>query len=119
MAVTRIRGADVLSDAFVRCRSYNHSWDEFAPIDMDPPPFGWRLSLRCIRCSTERHDLIDRKGAVMSRRYIYADGYQTPKGEEKPDRAFFREALFDKLRTRLASTHQISSAMEKNGKRSA
>jgi hypothetical protein len=103
----RVRGADIESDAFIRCRTYNHAWDEFFPIDMETPWIGWRLSLRCVRCQTERHDVIDFKGAMMQRRYIYPDGYQTPKGEEKKERSVFREELFEKLRDRLEKSHAI------------
>jgi hypothetical protein len=87
----------------VRCRSYGHSWDEFFPIDLNPPLYGWRLSLRCTRCATERHDNIDFKGQVMSRRYIYQEGYQ----QKGVPRVEFREALFEKLRTKLQSSGSI------------
>ena len=92
---------------FVRCRTYNHAWDEFFPIDMERPWYGWRLSLRCVRCHTERHDIYDYNQQLSQRRYIYPDGYQTPKGEEKPDRAVFREELFSRLREKLEESHSI------------
>lgn len=92
------------NEAFLRCRTYNHAWDEFAPVDMYPPTYGWRLSLRCIRCATERHDTIAfNTGKVMSRRYIYPDGY-AQKGVPK---VVFREALFQRLRTKLEKANQI------------
>lgn len=100
-ASRQLRGADVGDDAFIRCRTYSHAWDEFYPIDLAAPWYGWRLSLRCMRCQTERHDNLDFKGRIMSRRYIYAEGYQTPKGEEKPEKTFFREELFTRLRAQL------------------
>lgn len=62
-------------EVLTRCRSFGHAWDDFTPIDKRPPPFGWRLSLRCVRCTTERHDIIDRLGRVASREYVYPDGY--------------------------------------------
>lgn len=105
-ARVQVRGPDITDDAFVRCRTYNHAWDEFNPVDMDPPWYGWRLSLRCMRCTTERHDNYDFKGQVMGRRYIYPDGYQT-KGEDKPTKTEFREALFDKLRKQLEEAGAI------------
>jgi len=88
---------------YLRCRSYGHAWDEFAPIDMEAPWYGWRLSLRCLRCQTERHDNIDFKGKVMGRRYIYPDGYQQ-KGVPK---VIFREELFSKLRAKLEKSNSI------------
>jgi hypothetical protein len=111
-ARVRVRGADITDDAFIRCRSYNHSWDEFFPIDLEEPWYGWRLSLRCIRCSTERHDTIDFKGQVMSRRYIYPEGYQQ-KGEDKMDRTVFREELFSRLRGQLEKAHGIGGEVPK------
>jgi len=93
-----------LDPTHVKCRSYGHAWDEFNPIDLEAPLYGWRLSLRCTRCHTERHDNIDFKGQVMGRRYIYAEGYSI-KGA--PQRTVFREALFDTLRGKLEKAHQV------------
>jgi hypothetical protein len=92
-----------LDNTYVRCRSYGHAWDEFAPIDLAPPLYGWRLSLRCTRCGTERHDNVDFKGQVMGRRYLYVDGYMQ-KGIPK---VIFRESLFSVLRGRLEEINQI------------
>jgi hypothetical protein len=111
--VARIRGGDVIPDAFVRCRTYNHSWDEFFPIDLESPAYGWRLSLRCTRCGTERHDNIDFKGGVMGRRYIYAEGYQQRSSDVEVlrDRTVFREELFDRLRAQLEKSHNVGADM--------
>jgi hypothetical protein len=105
----KVRGGDTEYDAFVRCRTYNHAWDEFNPIDLEAPSYGWRLSLRCIRCTTERHDTIAyRSGQILSRRYIYPDGYQN-KGEDRPTKEVFREELFVRLRAQLESSHALGS----------
>jgi hypothetical protein len=93
-----------IEETYLRCRTYNHSWDEFFPIDLYPPAYGWRLSLRCIRCGSERHDIYDFKGRVMGRRYRYAEGY-SQKGA--PPRSVFREALFDKLRAKLEEINSV------------
>jgi hypothetical protein len=92
-----------LDQTYVRCRSYGHAWDEFSPVDMYAPMYGWRLSLRCIRCQTERHDNMDFQGRVMGRRYIYPDGY-AQKGVPK---VVFREALFQSLRAKLEKANAI------------
>jgi len=98
-----------LGDDFLACRTYNHAWDKFSPIDMDAPWYGWRLSLRCLRCGTERHDNIAyTTGEVMSRRYIYAEGYQY-KGEDTPKKEVFREELFTKLRAELKASHGLGT----------
>jgi hypothetical protein len=73
---------------------------------MDPPWYGWRLSLRCLRCTTERHDNYDFKGDIMGRRYIYPDGYQT-KGDDRPTKQEFREELFERLRAQLEASNAI------------
>jgi hypothetical protein len=96
-------------EAFLRCRSYGHSWDEFFPDDMEQPWYGWRLSLRCVRCSTERHDNIGFNGQMLGRRYIYPPGYQTPKGDPKPERSVFREELFTHLRERLEKVNAVGA----------
>jgi hypothetical protein len=93
-----------LGDDFLACRTYNHAWDKFNPIDLEAPWYGWRLSLRCLRCGTERHDNIAYgTGEVMGRRYIYAEGYQY-QGEDTPKKEQFREELFTKLRSELKAT---------------
>jgi hypothetical protein len=99
---------------FVRCRTYNHAWDEFYPTDMAPPAFGWRLSLRCIRCGAERHDLIDRKGSVMARRYIHPEGYLEKKapGTDPWKRSDYRDALFERLRERLDKAAAIAPSFQ-------
>lgn len=111
MARVRVRQPDTSDDAFIRCRTYSHAWDEFYPIDLEAPWYGWRLSLRCMRCATERHDNYDFKGRVMSRRYIYTEGYQTPKGEEKPEKTYFREELFSRLRAQLEAHSSVGGEM--------
>jgi hypothetical protein len=105
--VPRARGRDITDDAFVKCRIYRHAWDEFYPIDMERPWYGWRLSLRCMRCQTERHDTMDFKGQLMGRFYLYPDGYQT-KGEDRPTLQVFREDLFTRLRDELEAHEQIA-----------
>ena len=100
---------------YVRCRTYSHAWDEFYPIDLAPPLYGWRLSLRCTRCGTERHDTCSFSGAVMSRRYIYPEGY-AQKGITK---VVFREALFQKLRAKLEASNGVGAASAPTKKKRA
>ena len=87
-------------DEVVRCRTYGHAWDEFTASDLGPPMLDWRLSLRCIRCQTERHDEIDLLGNVGARRYIYLDGYKTVVSEEKMTRYEYRQTLYERFRTK-------------------
>lgn len=113
MAVrVQVRQADTTDEAFIRCRTYSHAWDEFSPIDLDPPAYGWRLSLRCIRCSTERHDMISYgTGQMLSRRYIYVEGYQT-QGEDRPTKEVFREELFIRLRAQLEAHNGLGEEID-------
>jgi hypothetical protein len=83
--------------AMVRCRTYGHGWDEWTPVGMRKPPWGFRLSLRCVRCGTERHDIIDANGDVSSRKYYYPDGYKMTR-DERPTRPQFRLLLLKEQR---------------------
>lgn len=112
--MVRVRGADITDEAFVRCRTYNHAWDEFTPIGLERPLYGWRLSLRCVRCATERHDTVDFHGGVMSRRYLWPDGYLTGRGEDKPTRTEFREELFTRLRGQLEASESVGGEVPNN-----
>lgn len=97
---------DGLDADMLKCRTYGHAWDEFYPDYKSPPSYGWRLSLRCIRCSTERHDTIDLVGRVSSREYVYPDGYRMGR-DEAPSREDLRVATFDRIRARLAKADAI------------
>ncbi len=99
----RVRGSDPTpADQMLRCRVVGHQWDDFYPTNLSPPAFGWRLSLRCARCTTERHDLISfREGDVLAREYRYVDGYQQRR-DERLDRPELRMALYERIRTKLA-----------------
>lgn len=66
---------DSLPVEFLRCRAFGHAWEEFVPVGMRKPPFGFRFSLLCTSCETERHDLIDAAGNVASREYRYMPDY--------------------------------------------
>lgn len=93
----------------LRCRLYGHAWDEFYPIDLARPVAGWRLSLRCTRCTTERHDLIGRTGDLEGRRYAYPEDYRDA---PRLDRSIYRKALYSKIKDRLDQ-----SAVNLNGGR--
>ncbi len=87
--------AVALPDEYVRCRGLGHRWDDFAPIDMRAPLFGHRLSYRCDRCLTERHDLIARhSGDLLQREYRYPKDYAVSK-DERPDAAELRARIAD------------------------
>lgn len=76
--------------AFVRCRTYGHSWDEYTPLTRPSRVFNWQTHLRCTRCQTQRHDSYNARGEVEQREYVYPDGYSLA---EKMTRAEFRLEL--------------------------
>jgi hypothetical protein len=98
--------------SMAQCRTYGHAWEEFFPVDMGIPMYGWRLSLRCARCTSERHDTIDALGRINGRRYIYADGYQVAR-DERPDRDTLRREMYDRIRTKLQRSNAVGSLEER------
>jgi hypothetical protein len=96
------------SNEFLRCRTWGHRWDDFNPIDMGPPMFGWRESLRCSTCTTERHRIIGRNGQILSASYKYPEGYQMKKGFKAFPKGELRVEMFNRLRERLAAANAIS-----------
>lgn len=76
---------------FPHCRVLGHAWDEYNPRDGGSRGVQ-RLTLRCTRCTTTRHDELDRYGNVERRHYAYPDGYKTP-SDERPSRAAMRLML--------------------------
>jgi hypothetical protein len=92
--------AEVTGDDVLRCRTYGHAWDEYTDSSLGPPVLDWRLSLRCTRCTTARHDEIDLLGQVGARRYIYPDGYRSATGDQKMTRYEYRQQLYQRFRQR-------------------
>ena len=62
-----------LSEAFLLCRELGHNWKPWTAAIADG---GYERVLRCPRCRTERHQLLDSRGHPVSGHYVYADGYQ-------------------------------------------
>lgn len=59
------------------CRFLRHSWDVFSPIDFARTGLWKRaIHLRCLRCGTVRHDALDSRGELLTRRYEYPDEYR-------------------------------------------
>lgn len=64
---------------YLKCRGFLHAWEEFIPVGKRKQLFGDRVSLRCVTCTTERHDIYDTYGVIQAREYVYPDDY--PGGE--------------------------------------
>lgn len=79
---------------YVRCRTFGHAWDE-VPV-MVPDAYGRpQFWLRCTRCTTERHDVVNGgSGWLEAREYVYPEEYSLT-GEAVPTR--------DELRLKLLS----------------
>lgn len=61
---------------FLRCRAFAHKWEEFLPFGKRRGEWGFRVSLLCTSCGTERHDTYDSLAALGARQYVYPEGYQ-------------------------------------------
>lgn len=72
--------------SFIECKTWGHSWESFDSADTPRGPFRYRETLRCIRCQTQRIYYLDAELNIVSKRYIYADGYRDARGADKPTR---------------------------------
>lgn len=68
-----------LPDKYLLCRDLGHSW---RPLNAawDTSLNHYLRTMRCPRCGTERIQYLSGAGHVLSGHYLYADGYQAPKG---------------------------------------
>jgi hypothetical protein len=54
-------------------------------------PVWWR----CVRCTTERHDEHNPVTLeIVTRKYVWPDGYRTPRGEEAPSKLAWKGTYF-------------------------
>ena len=61
-----------------------------------PAKSGDRLSVLCVRCTTERHDIVSLiDGELLGREYVYPEGYHLA---DKHTRAEFRATLLHRRR---------------------
>lgn len=71
-------------DSYIACRTYGHAWFE-APITgawaQGWGSIGAPMTLRCERCTAERHDVINPTGDVIRRSYVHPPNYRYPKHE--------------------------------------
>lgn len=66
-----------LAVQYAACRGpIRHRWDIIPSSPADRPSFGTLMLLRCDNCMTMRRDVFSRtSGDLLSRQYIYPDGY--------------------------------------------
>ena len=74
----RNEAATDLRTAYLMCRRsvLGHPWEPFTDKTKGPADFGTRFSLRCPRCGTQRHDVRNWNGALVTRQYEYPDDYK-------------------------------------------
>lgn len=58
--------------AYTECRTFGHSWDRYNASGARTYDF----TLRCVRCTTTRHDNLDVRGELEKRKYGYPDDYK-------------------------------------------
>lgn len=106
MAQRRARGVELPDNAdFEECKVVGHNWERFHPI-MDTPRYGARISLRCTRCTSERHDTISRNsGWIEGRKYDYAEGYiaHYDSPDDRPSKSDLRLSMVERLQNELAA----------------
>ena len=97
--------AVLLPSEFVHCRAWGHAWQPSAvPIAATARHrWGSRYGLKCLRCGTERFDLVDARGVLISRHYDYAADYVT-KGDDRPSTEELRLFVLAELADGLAKS---------------
>lgn len=68
--------ADKYPDKYLQCRDYGHGWKPNNAVWLEDG-FIERV-LRCDRCKTERFQILDKNGYIISGYYHYSSGYQIP-----------------------------------------
>lgn len=71
--------ADELPDKFLTCRDMGHQWRPHS-ARWDSKERAYVRVLRCGRCKTDRVQVIDAYGGIVSGSYDYPDGYTAPSG---------------------------------------
>ncbi|HEY7418514.1 MAG TPA: hypothetical protein VH593_25260 [Ktedonobacteraceae bacterium] len=78
--------------AFVECRTLGHAWEQIPSTKR--PPFGEYIWTRCVRCTMERHDIVNRfNGRLESRHYYQPEGYKA----EYIERAEYRKMYLKQI----------------------
>lgn len=75
-APTADQFAGALPDRYLRCRELGHVWRP-ATASWDRKERVYDRMLRCSSCRTERHQILNEYGHVLSNRYQYPDHYLT------------------------------------------
>ena len=66
--------AHTLKQTWLLCRELGHTWKPFTARYV-PEQRAYERTLRCPRCATERRQVLDGSGHVVSSSYVHPDGY--------------------------------------------
>jgi len=106
------------AEKYAECGVFGHAWDDEGAPSSWKPEFGWGLVAVCMRCTTERRDVIGSLGQVIQRSYWHPDDYSYH-GGQRPSRADFRLALKAKrerqARARKKATNVVAIRKVSNG----
>lgn len=91
---------------FSTCKRLGHAMDDLGgpPLDvmsrMLSKPGMWDVWVRCLRCTTVRHDYVSVTGTIYARQYHYPNGYRWEGAPgEAPTRADWRLERIKELRS--------------------
>ena len=113
------RWARELPDAALTCRDVGHYWRPFT-ASWEPESRSYYRVLRCGRCKTERHQLLDSRGHPVKGHYVYPDRYLAPPGTGRlvgDERDTLR--LESVLRVMGADVDEVARARRRGRRRSA
>lgn len=71
------RGIKQLDDDPIECRSIGHQWETQSWVRTAPTPSSKRVLMvaTCLRCKSDRQDLLRMDGTLTRRTYHYSDNY--------------------------------------------
>jgi hypothetical protein len=68
---------DKLSAEFLACRDWGHSWRAYT-VRVDKRRREFEETLRCERCETRKHRLLNKFAEILKTSYTYPAGYLIP-----------------------------------------
>jgi len=74
------KAGDPISDAHLACRTFGHAW-KLSGVDKLGTDVG--MDIVCTRCKAHRYDVADAQGYLVSRGYVYPDGYRREKAQPR------------------------------------
>jgi hypothetical protein len=99
--------AQSLSAKVLHCRELGHNWRPWT-VSLDRKSHAYDRVLRCPSCTTERHQVLNAYGQVLSNRYVYPSNYLTA---GKVERGTFNRDVFRlEAVSRWLDTHDMAKA---------